>query len=319
MKPRQYCFSLFITVTFLLLSGCASKNPLPVDHNYSSALINVPFISPRSELCGSTSIEMLSLYWQSRSSYTPRLSLRELNERTWIPDKGGTLQIELVAAARANALLAYPLEPSLDALFRELDANHPVIVLVNRGFSWYPLWHYAPVTGYDAKTQTIWMHFFDTPNEAMPLGTFAALWQRSGNWGILLLPPEQLPASAWAKKFLFCAYDFEKIGMTKEAITAYKTALIRWPEDIGILFALGNAYYNSRQIAHAEQIYRKILDIDSTYPFALNNLADLLYRTNRSEEALRLLDTLDTNVSQDTQIQSMINATRQEIFSSKHK
>ncbi len=303
----------------MLLSGCASKNPLPVDHNYSSALINVPFISPRSELCGSTSIEMLSLYWQSRSSYTPRLSLRELNERTWIPDKGGTLQIELVAAARANALLAYPLEPSLDALFRELDANHPVIVLVNRGFSWYPLWHYAPVTGYDAKTQTIWMHFFDTPNEAMPLGTFAALWQRSGNWGIVLLPPEQLPASAWAKKFLSCAYDFEKIGMTKEAITAYKTALIRWPEDIGILFALGNAYYNSRQIAHAEQIYRKILDIDSTYPFALNNLADLLYRTNRSEEALRLLDTLDTNVSQDTQIQSMINATRQEIFSSKHK
>ncbi|OHD97752.1 MAG: hypothetical protein A2W82_06785 [Sulfurimonas sp. RIFCSPLOWO2_12_36_12] len=304
-------YALLLALTSLIFStGCAPKNPLPQNSNYSSYSIDVPFVAPRSELCGSTSIEMLSSYWQSNSSYTPRLSLKELDERTLIPAKGGTLQIELIAATRANALLAYPLEPTFDALFMELKDNHPVIVLVNRGFSWYPLWHYAPVTGYDAKSQTVLMHFGDKPNEAVPIGTFASIWQRSGNWGVVLLPPNELPASASGQKYLRSAYDFEKIGMVDEAIIAYKSALLRWPRDIAILFALGNAYYSTHQISSAEESYRKILLIDKTHPLALNNLADLLCHTNRTEEALKLLDTA---VTTDTKIVSIIDATRKEI------
>lgn len=307
--------ALLLALALLIFStGCAYNNPLPKDANVSSYSINVPFVAPRSELCGSTSIEMLSSYWQSNSSYTPRLSLKELDERTLIPKKGGTLQIELIAAARANGLLAYPLEPNFDALFMELKANHPVIVLVNRGFSWYELWHYAPVSGYDAKTQTILMHFGDKPNEAVPIETFAAIWQRSGNWGVVLLPPDELPSSASPKIFLQSAYDFEKIGMVDEAIIAYKSALRRWPQEVPILFALGNAYYSTRQIESAEETYRKIVLIDKTHPLALNNLADLLCHTNRAEEALKVLDMA---VTTDTKIISIINATRQECSSLK--
>lgn len=303
--------SLFFALAALILSsGCAPKNPLPLNNNYSSYKIDVPFVAPRSELCASTSIKMVSSYWHSTTSYVPRLSLVELDKRTLIPAKGGTLQIELIAAARANGLLVYPLEPTFDALFSELSERHPVIVLVNRSYSWYPLWHYAPITGYDTKAQTILMHFGDTPNEAVPIGTFAALWERSGNWGVVLLPPGQLPASATAKKFLRAAYDLEKVGMLHEAMTAYQSALTRWTDDVPILFALGNAYYNLHQISNAERIYRKILLIDSTYPLALNNLADLLCHTGRSDEALKLLHQAVTN---DIEIQSLIKATQQEI------
>ncbi|WP_373035595.1 PA2778 family cysteine peptidase [Sulfurimonas sp.] len=291
-------------------SGCAPKNPLPSDNNYSSYKIDVPFVSPRSKLCASTSIEMVSAYWQSRTLYDPRLSLTELDKRTLIPAKGGTLQIELIAAARADGMLVYPLEPTFDALFSELSEHHPVIVLVNRSYSWYPLWHYAPITGYDAREQTILMHFGNTPNEAVPIGTFGALWERSGNWGVVLLPPGQLPASATAKKFLQSAYDLEKIGMINEAIIAYKSALTRWKDDIPTLFALGNAYYKLHQIDKAEEIYRYILLIDYKYPFALNNLADILCHTNRSDEALKLLDRV---VTDDVEMQALINNTRKEI------
>ena len=303
--------SLFFTVAILIISsGCVAKNPLPLNNNYSSGKVDVPFIAPRSELCASTSIEMVSSYWQTQTSYIPLMSLAELDKRTLIPKKGGTLQIELIAAARANGMLVYPLEATFDALFSELSKHHPVIVLVNRSYSWYPLWRYAPVTGYDAKAQTILMHFGDTPNEAVPIETFAALWERSSNWGVVLLPPNQLPASATAEKFLHSAYDFEKTGMIKEAIIAYETALIRWPDYIPMLFALGNAYYNLHQISKAEEIYRYILLIDFKYPFALNNLADLLCHTGRSDEALKLLDQVVTN---NVEIQALVKNTRREI------
>lgn len=310
MKIKHSLSFLFATAVLLITSGCAPKIPLPIKNSYSSYKIDVPFVAPRSELCGSTSIQMLSSYWQSTSSYLPRLSVSELDKRTLIPAKGGTLQIELIAAARADGLLAYPLEPTFEALFTELEADHPVIVLVNRAYSWYPLWHYAPVTGYNIETKTVLMHFADRANEAVPIGTFAAIWERSANWGVVLLPPTEIPASATPKKFLQSAYDLEQTGMLDEAITAYTSALLRWPEDTAILFALGNAHYRLSHISKAEQTYRKLLLIDTTHPFALNNLADLLCRTGRSDEALKLLEQA---TSEDTAIQSIIKATREEI------
>ncbi len=310
MGVNYYTPLLLASSALIILSGCTPKEPLLSGKYDSSSNIKVPFVSPRSDLCASTSIEMISSYWQSRTSYIPRLSRHELDGRTLIPEKGGTLQVELVATARANGLLVYPLNPTFNALFYELEKQHPVIVLVNRGYSWYPLWHYAPVTGYDREKQTILMHFSDRPNEALPIATFAALWKRSGNWGVVLLPPGYLPVSASSKTFLRSAYELEKIGMMDDAIIAYQSALLRWPEDIDILFALANAYYHSHQLRDAEQCYRKLLSLEPGHPLALNNLADLLCRTDRSNEALRLLEKA---VTDDIEIQSIIKATQKEI------
>ncbi len=265
---------------------------------------------PRSDLCGSTSIDMVSSYWQSTTSYVQRLSRNELDKRTLIPSKGGTLQLELVSTARANGLLVYPLEPTFDALLTELRKQHPVIVLVNRGYSWHPLWHYAPVTGYNKENRTVLMHFSDRPNEAMSISTFMALWKRSGNWGVVLLPPGHLPASASPKVFLRAAYDLEKTGMRDDAIIAYKSALQHWPKDIDIYFALANAYYHSHQFTKAEQSYHKLLSLEPAHPMALNNLADLLCRMGRPKDALRVIGKA---VTDDVRMKSIIKSTREEI------
>lgn len=277
---------------------------------HASSTIKVPFVSPRSDLCGSTSIEMVSLYWQSATSYVPRLSRNELDARTLIPAKGGTLQVELVSTARANGLLVYSLEPTFDALLIELEKQHPVIVLVNRGYAWHPLWHYAPVTGYDKEKQAVLMHFSDRPNEAVPLSTFSALWKRSGHWGVVLLPPGQLPASASPERYLRAAYDLEKTGMRDQAIIAYQSALQRWPKDIAIHFALANAYYHSGRFTKAEQSYRRLLSLEPAQPLALNNLANLLCRKGRSKDALRVIKKA---VTDDVGMRSIIESTRKEI------
>ncbi len=273
-------------------------------------MIKVPFVPPRSDLCGATSIEMVSSYWQRTTSFVPRLSRSELDKRTFIPEKGGTLQVELVSTARANGLLVYPLEPTFDALLRELEQEHPVIVLVNRGYSWYPLWHYAPVTGYDKKNQTVLMHYSDSPNEAMSISTFTALWKRSGNWGVVLLPPGKLPASASPKLFLHAAYDLEKTGMRDDAIIAYRSALLRWPNNIDAYFALANAYYHTHQFTEAEQSYRKLLSLEPTHTMALNNLADLLCSIGRPKEAMSVIEKAKTD---DARMQAILKSTRHEI------
>ncbi len=306
---KIYLPFLLSLVTLITTSGCVPKDPLPSGRSYLSSSINVPFVPPRSDLCGSTSIEMVSSYWQSTTSYVPRLSLLELDERTLIPAKRGTLQVELIAAARENGLVAYPLEPSYDALFSELVESHPVIVLVNRSFSWYPLWHYAPVIGYDSEERKVLMHFSSSANEALSIETFGALWERSGKWGVVLLPPGELPVSVSPEKFLSSVYDFEKIGMREEAIVAYKSALVRWKENKDILFALANAYYLVHNINKAEKSYRKLLALKPGHPLAINNLADLLCNTGRSDEALRLLNQA---VTDNIEIQSIIEATREE-------
>lgn len=253
---------------------------------------------------------MVSSYWQSTTAYHPRLSRNELDARTLIPAKGGTLQPELVSTARANGLLVYLLEPTLDALLTELEKEHPVIVLVNRGYAWHPFWHYAPVTGYDKEKQAVLMHFSDRPNEAMSLSTFRALWKRSDNWGVVLLPPDRLPASASPERYLRAAYDLEKTGMREEAIIAYQSGLQRWPKDTAIHFALANAYYHSGRFIKAEQSYRRLLSLEPAHPLALNNLADLLCRKGRPKDALRVIKKA---VTDDAGVRSIIESTRKEI------
>ncbi|HBM35142.1 PA2778 family cysteine peptidase [Sulfuricurvum sp.] len=294
-----------------MLGGCAFKDPLPEGRVYPSMSMNVPFIAPRADLCGSTSIQMISLYWQSIGEYTPKLSIQELDHRTLIPLKGGTLQAELMSTARANGLIAYPLEPNFDALFSELAAHHPVIVLINRSYSWYPLWHYIPVNGYDETNRKLLTHFSDQPNEPLAVETFAKMWKRSDNWGVVLLPPGVIPASASSKKFLRSVYELEKIGMVVEAIQSYQSALIRWPEDSDIHFILANSYYRLDRLSEAEESYRRFLLSNPSHPLALNNLAILLSKTGREKEGLMLLDTA---VSKDPEIQKMLLNTREELL-----
>lgn len=306
-----YSRILYAIVVILMATGCVPKDPFPPEQHYPSSSIPVPFITPRSELCGSTSIEMVASYWQSKAGFSPKLSTQELDTRTLIPAKGGTLQIEMAIAARSDGLIAYPLEPTYNALFHELEAHHPVIVLVNRSLSWYPLWHYVPVIGYDEEKRSIKGHFLLQPNEEISIATFASLWKRSGNWAVVLLPPEELPVSVSPKTFLRAVYAFEKSGNTKEAIVAYQSAQKHWPEDTDILFALANAYYNGSHLIEAEKNYRNLLSLNPSHPFAINNLAMVLCRSNRSDEALKLLDKVE---SDDPKIQSMLKTSREEII-----
>ena len=64
----------------------------------------------------------------------------------------------MVSAARSHGLLVYPLDGSLKSLLEEIASGHPVLVMQNLRFDWWPQWHFAVAIGYDASDRSIILH-----------------------------------------------------------------------------------------------------------------------------------------------------------------
>lgn len=296
------------------MGGCAVLPPHISYQSFNSTQLNVPFEAPRDDLCGSTSIHMVSRYWMQQTRFQPALSLKELDERTLLPNRGGTLQVEMISAGRANGLIVYKISPAFEVLIQELSVGHPVIVLVNRSFSWYPLWHYVTITGYDASKKQVISHFGDQPNEAIDLERFLEIWKRSDNWGIVMLPPEHLPASAALKTYLQSVYDMEKSGQEDKAIIGYQSAIQKWPNYVEGYIALGNIYLKLDRLNEAEKTFEKAFELFGDSPLVANNLAIVYAKRGQKNRGLSILD---SQHSDDPMIQKMLHSTRYEIMNNR--
>ena len=71
--------------------------------------------------------------------------------QVYLPERKGSLQVEMLAAARRHGMVSYQLAPRFEDMMREIAAGTPVVVLQNLGvFS--SGWHYAVAIGYDYQT-----------------------------------------------------------------------------------------------------------------------------------------------------------------------
>ncbi len=129
----------------LALNACAT---LPLDHYLAgprtvpikAEVEGVPFIQQDRDQCGPASAAMV-ISWAGRP-----ITADELSEKMFTPGKRGTMQHDMLGAARREGFLAIPIRGH-DPLFKEVAAGHPVLVFQNLGLSWFPVWHYAVVTG----------------------------------------------------------------------------------------------------------------------------------------------------------------------------
>ena len=132
-----------------LVSGCAAPQVAgllerpPRDLPPSAEIATTPFYAQEDYQCGPASLAAL-LNHAGRDA-TPA----SLAPQVYLPARQGSLQAELLAATRRHGLLAYVLEPRLEALLREIAAGAPVLVLQNLALDWAPQWHYAVAIGYD--------------------------------------------------------------------------------------------------------------------------------------------------------------------------
>lgn len=273
---------------FLLLPlwGCAglfSNSPSGSAGPERVLIDSVPFYAQEKYQCGPASLAML-LAW-SGLEVTPD----QVSAQVYSPALEGSLQPALVAAARRHGRLAYPLT-GREALLAELAAGHPVLVLQNLGLAWFPRWHYAVVIGYDRGGGSVILHSGREAALPMSARRFANTWARGGSWGLVVLPPDRLPATVDEKSYLAAVVGLERAGQVGgAAVAAYEAALKRWPASFGAWVGLGNSRYARQDYAGAAMAFSQAIALRPDNGPVLNNLALALAASGRRQEALAVI------------------------------
>jgi hypothetical protein len=280
---RQLLIGLLFLTLSLVLSGCgllSTGDLLQSPGGPARAIIDkVPFFAQEELQCGPAALAM-TLNW-SGIEVLPS----DLAPEVFTPDLKGSLQSSLIGATRRHGRVAYPFTDR-EALLAEVSAGHPVIVLVNLGLSWYPKWHYAVVIGFDQEREEIILHSGVTANEHLSFRVFLNIWQRGDYWGLLVLPPDRLPARVEEGNWLEAVAGLESAGQWQSAADGYSAALKRWPNSFTSWMGLGNSRYTLPDLAGSAEAFRRaaLLQPENGMPF--NNLAQVLSSQGRRKEAL---------------------------------
>jgi tetratricopeptide (TPR) repeat protein len=271
-------------LSILLLSGCAfvPRGDWPPDIGAvppRREIASVPFFPQDEYQCGPAALAM-ALAWSGLD-----VQPADLTEKVYTASLQGSLQPAMIAGARRSGRLAYVISGT-DALIREIAAGHPVIVLQNLGLSWAPLWHYAVAIGYDIPADEIILHTGRSPRERISMGLFQATWTRAAAWGLLVLKPGDLPATAREADLLEAALGLEKARQFSAAVQSYLAVLSRWPQNLPAMMGLGNCFYALGDLESSESAFRRAVETHPDNGAAYNNLAHVLLALGRREEAL---------------------------------
>jgi len=274
----------------LALAGCATRTPdlareAPSDLPRRVELAGTPFFAQEQYQCGPATLAM------ALRSAGIAASPAGLVSQVYLPERQGSLQIEMLAAARRNGAFALTIAPRMDALLREVSAGSPVIVLQNLGLPLLPTWHYALVIGYDLGRDEIVLRSGTTERLVMTAANFAHTWGRGDYWGMVALRPGRLPATAGEDEVTAAAIAFEKTNPPDAARRVYAAAAARWPGNLTLRMGLGNAAYAAGDLPAAEQAFRQAAQRHPRSAPAYNNLAMVLVEQGRTAEARQAAET----------------------------
>ena len=118
-----------IVLILITLSGCVIQPPLeqpliekePVVERQSVYLANTPFFPQQQYQCGPAALATLL------NDSGVSVQSEELVSKVYIPEREGSLQIEMMAASRQYQRIPYQIDPTLEAMLDELHANRPVV------------------------------------------------------------------------------------------------------------------------------------------------------------------------------------------------
>jgi tetratricopeptide (TPR) repeat protein len=281
------CRALLI---LFFLTGCATRPPLlapllsPESPEAKLELATTPFHPQKQYHCGPAALA--TLLEDSGVSATAESLLPQV----YLPEKKGSLQLELTAASRRYDRIPYVITPELKALLAELQAGRPVMVLQNLGFDLIPVWHYAVVIGYSAQDDEIILRSGVTRREILSARRFLHTWNPGGRWAMVLLKPGEMPASPEPLSYLKAVAAMENLARADSLLAAYRAALKQWPESTTALFGMAAAQHAKGELPAAEQSYRRLLKAKPDHIAAYNNLAEVLADQGCTAEALAIID-----------------------------
>ena len=252
----------------MLLSGCQA--PGFAGHPGSFELVGVPFFAQTSDQCGPSALAAALVHSGVDTGPNP------LRAAIHLPERRGSLQLELIAATRRHGRVPYVIENEADDLLALVEAGYPMVVLMNLGTSWLPYWHYAVVVGYDEASDRLVLRSGKRERALMTRRRFDRSWRLGGRWGLATLAPTDIPPPADPLIYVRGVAGLEEIGKHGAAAEAYEGATRRWPDLVYAWLGLGNTAYHHGDWSTAESAYRKVLAIDPGNAAAKSNLAQTL-------------------------------------------
>jgi tetratricopeptide (TPR) repeat protein len=269
-----------------LVSGCTSR-PISVSADASGIpaieLTAVPFFPQQQYQCGPAALATVLVF--SGVHVAPDA----LAPRIYLPARRGSLQMELIAAARQLERVPYVIDPTLEAIHAEIRAGRPVLVLQNLGLRTFPRWHYAVVVGADEPARALTLRSGDRERVTMSESRFSRTWARADRWAMVTLRPGELPAVPDPAGLIAAAAALESLGRLKSARAAFLAVVTHWPEEATAWFGLGNTEYRLGAYPAAEAAYRRVLARSPVHAAALNNLAQLMSDRGCPADARQLL------------------------------
>lgn len=273
------------------LVGCASStvqvdalleatNSSRLNASRSIEIPNVPFINQEAGHCGPATLTM------SMQAVGANTDLKTITSQVFTPGMKGSLQADMIGATRRNGLLALPIE-NLENLLREIAAGNPVIVFENLALSWLPQWHYALVYGYDLDQEVIVMHSGQEKAKRWDLRKFERSWKLADYWGLVVLPPDRLSATADELAHLTAASMVEKQGLIENSFKAYTAILKRWPQSLGALVGSGNYHFSKGDFPAATRSLSLAIKYHPQSATAWHNLAVAQQKANQIAQAKR--------------------------------
>ncbi|MCG6931699.1 MAG: PA2778 family cysteine peptidase [Desulfofustis sp.] len=301
--------ALAIFLGLAALGGCAADKPrFDLESEQALVLENTPFYPQKAYQCGPASLAMLL----NASGVT--VDPDDLVPYTYIPERKGSFQLELLAAGRHYDRIPYVIDPGIPALSSHIRAGRPVLILQNLGLKSLPIYHYAVVIGI-RPPDTIVLHSGMSERLTMDIDRFLSTWNRAGAWGVIALKPGELPDSPDRIRYLKAVSAFEASGHLHEAQQSYEAARVLWPEDQTVLLALGNNYLSQGKYQQAESTFRELV---SLYPEAIaasNNLAETLARQGCYWEALMIIEQTQHSLeNRASPFEQMVHQTHGEIL-----
>lgn len=273
---------LFLLFVIALVGACARVPVAPVGVPGlpdKVELTEVSFFPQEDYQCGPAALA--TMLTQRGIETSPEL----LVDRVYLPGRKGSLQVEMVAAARAHDLLVYPLEPKLEAILSEVAAGNPVLVLQNLAFDRWPQWHFAVVVGYDLAAQVLVLR---SGTKRRWLGTFSQFersWAKGDRWAVVTVQPGNLPTTAKETIWLKAASDLEQTDRQDAALQAYKAATDHWNSGLA-WFALANAHYAQGDRQASERALRNSVKYDNKFAAGWYNLSQVLAEEGCSNQAI---------------------------------
>lgn len=303
----RVCVFLALLVLFAG-AGCAGRSDVRlVDPGQGVELTATPFFAQKKYQCGPAALAMV--LGASGIDVHPD----DLVSAVYLPDRRGSLQVEMAAAARLWGRIPYPVPPDLAGLTAEIQSGRPVLVLQNLGLKRWPVYHYAVVIGVHPPDRLILRS--GTRNRVeMTAAQFNRTWRRAGSWGLVVISPGELPENPDPITYVTAVAAFESAGNTVSAAAAYRAALDAWPDNPSVQFALANNYLRQNNPAAAAFFYQRILAADTHHVAAANNLAEALARLGDLEQALAVIQAAVITAEQiRSPLLQVIQETRQEI------